>query len=258
MAGNIRNGVNIFGVVGNFVGWVDSTYPITSISYYAKMQSYSQGQNLARYWCSSSISGGNISFSAGQTYSGTPALRDWNVVMIGIPKNIFQVFRSFTFNWVYTGTTSNMNTTLSNNINFGVWSSSTSPSYGKVSIREYDVGKGGSRTKSGTGSYNIEAFRGSLWTFNALMTSGYSRLVRLTEANSWFRTSSGGWGPYEASKSNSSYAQWMIWRRAGINFTPPNVSNWSGIYFVLSDAYPDDRTQCANTSLTISNIVFHK
>ena len=31
MAGNIRNGVNIFGVVGNFVGWVDSTASAQSL-----------------------------------------------------------------------------------------------------------------------------------------------------------------------------------------------------------------------------------
>ena len=31
MAGNIRNGVNIFGVVGNFVGWVDSSVNVASL-----------------------------------------------------------------------------------------------------------------------------------------------------------------------------------------------------------------------------------
>lgn len=31
VAGNIRNGVNIFGVVGNFVGWVDATMPIEAV-----------------------------------------------------------------------------------------------------------------------------------------------------------------------------------------------------------------------------------
>ena len=51
VAGNIRNGVNIFGVVGNFVGWVDTTSPIIQVNSPKIHYSYDYGRDNVRYIC---------------------------------------------------------------------------------------------------------------------------------------------------------------------------------------------------------------
>ena len=87
MAGNIRNGVNIFGVVGNFVGWVDTTSPII------------YGTNIASYYHSSHSDDEGIE-GPGEMTGITPYLVRW----WSYSRYTTAQMNIYGWNWVWTKT----------------------------------------------------------------------------------------------------------------------------------------------------------